>query len=97
MSQPHGSSDRYFQDASEELQKLVPEGIEGRVPYKGSLVAIIHQLVGGLRAAMGYTGCGSIPEMRTRPCFVRITGAGRRESHVHDVTITKEAPNYRTE
>ncbi|MBN1237475.1 MAG: IMP dehydrogenase [Gammaproteobacteria bacterium] len=97
MSQRHGSSDRYFQDASEELQKLVPEGIEGRVPYKGSIVAIIHQLVGGLRAAMGYTGCGSIPEMRKRPSFVRITGAGRRESHVHDVTITKEAPNYRTE
>jgi IMP dehydrogenase len=97
MSQPHGSSDRYFQDASEELQKLVPEGIEGRVPYKGSLVAIIHQLVGGLRAAMGYTGCSDIAEMRTRPTFVRITGAGRRESHVHDVTITKEAPNYRSE
>ena len=97
MSQPHGSSDRYFQDASEELRKLVPEGIEGRVPYKGSLVAILHQLVGGLRAAMGYTGCGSISEMRLRPNFVKITGAGRRESHVHDVTITKEAPNYRSE
>jgi IMP dehydrogenase len=97
MSQRHGSSDRYFQDASEELQKLVPEGIEGRVPYKGSLIAIVHQLVGGLRAAMGYTGCGNIADMRTRPCFVRITGAGRKESHVHDVTITKEAPNYRTE
>ena len=97
MSQRHGSSDRYFQDASEELQKLVPEGIEGRVPYKGSLVAIVHQLTGGLRAAMGYTGCGNIDEMRTRPRFVRITGAGRRESHVHDVAITKEAPNYRAE
>jgi IMP dehydrogenase len=97
MSQKHGSSERYFQDASEELEKLVPEGIEGRVPYKGSLVAIIHQLTGGLRAAMGYTGSGSIEEMRTRPNFVRITGAGRRESHVHDVAITKEAPNYRTE
>ena len=97
MTQDHGSSDRYFQDASEELSKLVPEGIEGRVPYKGSLVAILHQLVGGLRAAMGYTGCGSIAEMRERPRFVRITGAGRRESHVHDVTITKEAPNYRSE
>jgi IMP dehydrogenase len=97
MSQRHGSSDRYFQDASEELQKLVPEGIEGRVPYKGSIVAIVHQLVGGLRAAMGYTGCGSVPEMRKRPSFVRITGAGRRESHVHDVTITKEAPNYQVE
>ena len=97
MSQDHGSSDRYFQDASEELSKLVPEGIEGRVPYKGSLVSILHQLVGGLRAAMGYTGCGAIAEMRQRPRFVRITGAGRRESHVHDVTITKEPPNYRSE
>ena len=97
MSQDYGSSDRYFQDTSEELRKLVPEGVEGRVPYKGSLVAILHQLVGGLRAAMGYTGCASIAEMRTRPSFVRITGAGRRESHVHDVTITKEAPNYRVE
>jgi IMP dehydrogenase len=97
MAQRHGSSDRYFQDASEELEKLVPEGIEGRVPYKGSLVAIVHQLVGGLRAAMGYTGCASIEEMRTRPTFVRITGAGMRESHVHDVMITKEPPNYRTE
>jgi IMP dehydrogenase len=97
MAQDHGSSDRYFQDASEELSKLVPEGIEGRVPYKGSLVAILHQLVGGLRAAMGYTGCGAIAEMRERPRFVRITGAGRRESHVHDVTITKEPPNYRSE
>jgi len=94
MSQQHGSSDRYFQDASEELEKLVPEGIEGRVPYKGSLVAIVHQLVGGLRAAMGYTGCSDVEEMRARPNFVRITAAGRRESHVHDVTITKEAPNY---
>jgi IMP dehydrogenase len=97
MSQRFGSSDRYFQDASEELQKLVPEGIEGRVPYKGSLVAIVHQLIGGLRAAMGYTGCGNIEEMRSKPRFVRITGAGRRESHVHDVAITKEAPNYRTQ
>jgi IMP dehydrogenase len=91
----HGSSDRYFQDTTTELEKLVPEGIEGRVPYKGSLVAILHQLSGGLRAAMGYTGSGSIEEMRTRPQFVRITTAGVRESHVHDVTITKEAPNYR--
>ncbi len=97
MSQNFGSSDRYFQDASEQLQKLVPEGIEGRVPYKGSLVAIVHQLIGGLRAAMGYTGCGSIEEMRHKPRFVRITAAGRRESHVHDVAITKEAPNYRAE
>jgi IMP dehydrogenase len=97
MSQQHGSSDRYFQDSSEQLEKLVPEGIEGRVPYKGNVVAIVHQLVGGIRAAMGYTGCSSIDEMRTKPRFVRITSAGMRESHVHDVTITKEAPNYRTE
>jgi IMP dehydrogenase len=96
MSQTHGSSDRYFQDPSEQLEKLVPEGIEGRVPYKGSLVSIVHQLIGGIRAAMGYTGCGSIHEMRTKPSFVRITHAGMRESHVHDVTITKEAPNYRS-
>jgi IMP dehydrogenase len=95
MSQAHGSRDRYFQDASAELEKLVPEGVEGRVPYKGSIVAILHQLSGGLRAAMGYTGSASIEEMRTRPKFVRITSAGVRESHVHDVTITKEAPNYR--
>jgi IMP dehydrogenase len=84
MAQRHGSADRYFQDSAEELEKLVPEGIEGRVPYKGSLVA------------MGYTGCRNITEMRTKPKFVRITGAGRRESHVHDVTITKEPPNYRS-
>jgi IMP dehydrogenase len=95
MAQQHGSSDRYFQDSSEQLEKLVPEGIEGRVPYKGNLVAIIHQLVGGVRAAMGYTGCSNIDEMRTKPKFVRITAAGMRESHVHDVSITKEAPNYR--
>ena len=95
MAQAHGSRDRYFQDTTEELEKLVPEGVEGRVPYKGSIVAILHQLAGGLRAAMGYTGSGSIEQMRTRPQFVRITGAGMRESHVHDVTITKEAPNYR--
>ncbi|HLS82970.1 MAG TPA: IMP dehydrogenase [Steroidobacter sp.] len=95
MSQTHGSKDRYFQDATAELEKLVPEGVEGRVPYKGSMVAILHQLAGGLRAAMGYTGSRTIEEMRTRPSFVRITNAGVRESHVHDVTITKEAPNYR--
>jgi IMP dehydrogenase len=95
MAQAHGSSDRYFQDTTSELEKLVPEGIEGRVPYKGSLVAILHQLSGGLRAAMGYTGSSSIEQMRTQPQFVRITNAGVRESHVHDVTITKEAPNYR--
>jgi IMP dehydrogenase len=97
MAQRHGSSDRYFQDSAEQLEKLVPEGIEGRVPYKGSIVAIVHQLIGGLRAAMGYTGCRDIAELRTRPKFVRITGAGRRESHVHDVTIVKEPPNYRSE
>jgi len=96
MGQSHGSKDRYFQDATEELEKLVPEGIEGRVAYKGGMVAIVHQLIGGVRAAMGYTGCSSIEEMRTKPKFVRITGAGMAESHVHDVTITKEAPNYRT-
>jgi IMP dehydrogenase len=95
MGQTHGSSDRYFQDATEELEKLVPEGIEGRVAYKGSVVAIVHQLMGGVRAAMGYTGSHTIDEMRTRPKFVKITSAGMRESHVHDVTITKEAPNYR--
>jgi IMP dehydrogenase len=94
MAQAHGSADRYFQDTTEELSKLVPEGIEGRVPYKGPLVAILQQLVGGLRAAMGYTGCASIDEMRKRVTFVKITSAGIRESHVHDVTITKEAPNY---
>ena len=96
MGQSHGSSDRYFQDTTEELEKLVPEGIEGRVAYKGSLIAIVHQLIGGVRAAMGYTGSSTIEEMRSKPQFVRITGAGMKESHVHDVTITKEAPNYRT-
>ncbi len=96
MGKSHGSADRYFQDATEELEKLVPEGIEGRVAYKGSLVAIVHQLVGGVRAAMGYTGCASIDEMRTKPQFVRITSAGMLESHPHDVTITKESPNYQT-
>lgn len=95
MGQKHGSSDRYFQDATEELEKLVPEGIEGRVAYKGSVIAIVHQLMGGVRAAMGYTGCRDIAEMRTRPKFVKITSAGMRESHVHDVAITKEPPNYR--
>ena len=96
MGQSHGSSDRYFQDTTEELEKLVPEGIEGRVAYKGSLIAIVHQLIGGVRAAMGYTGSSTIEDMRNKPQFVRITGAGMKESHVHDVTITKEAPNYRT-
>jgi IMP dehydrogenase len=96
MGQVQGSADRYFQDTTEELEKLVPEGIEGRVAYKGSLIAIVHQLIGGVRAAMGYTGSSTIEDMRNKPQFVRITGAGMKESHVHDVTITKEAPNYRT-
>ena len=91
-----GSSDRYFQDASEGSDKLVPEGIEGRVAYKGPLSAIVHQMVGGLRSSMGYVGCATLDEMRTKPKFVRISGAGMSESHVHDVTITKEAPNYRS-
>ncbi|HZQ61877.1 MAG TPA: IMP dehydrogenase [Casimicrobiaceae bacterium] len=94
-----GSSDRYFQDTEGEgaAEKLVPEGIEGRVPYKGSLAQVIHQLMGGLRAAMGYCGCATIDELRTRSQFVEITSAGVRESHVHDVQIVKEAPNYRVE
>jgi len=95
MAERFGSADRYFQDTSTELEKLVPEGVEGRVPYKGSVVTILQQLAGGLRAAMGYTGSRDIAELRTRPHFVRITNAGVRESHVHDVSITKEAPNYR--
>lgn len=95
MSQKQGSADRYFQDATDEVEKLVPEGIEGRVPYKGPLGPIVHQLMGGLRSAMGYTGCRNIDEMREKPMFSRITGAGVKESHVHDVQITKEAPNYR--
>ena len=90
-----GSKDRYFQDASD-ADKLVPEGIEGRVPYRGPVRAIVHQLAGGLRASMGYVGCANIEEMRTKPQFVRVTNAGVRESHVHDVQITKEPPNYRT-
>ncbi|UNK41059.1 IMP dehydrogenase [Luteimonas sp. S4-F44] len=88
-----GSKDRYFQDSSD-ADKLVPEGIEGRVPYRGPLAGIVHQLAGGLRATMGYVGCATIEEMRTKPQFVKITGAGQRESHVHDVTITKQPPNY---
>ena len=89
-----GSKDRYFQDASD-ADKLVPEGIEGRVPYRGALRAIVHQLVGGLRASMGYVGCASIEQMRAKPNFVQVSNAGVRESHVHDVQITKEPPNYR--
>ena len=94
MAQKQGSSDRYFQDSSVGSEKLVPEGIEGRVPYKGPVSAIIHQLMGGVRSSMGYAGCINVPEMRTKPQFLRVTSAGMSESHVHDVSITKEAPNY---
>ena len=95
-----GSADRYFQESSTgnpNADKLVPEGIEGRVPYKGSMVAIVYQMAGGLRASMGYCGCASIEDMKSRAEFVQITAAGIRESHVHDVQITKEAPNSRAE
>lgn len=95
MTQGRGASERYFQEDVRQTEKLVPEGIEGRVPYKGSVQVIIHQLLGGLRASMGYTGCHTMDAMRTKPHFVRVSTAGMRESHVHDVTITKEAPNYR--
>ncbi len=95
MAKNQGSSDRYFQDASKGAEKLVPEGIEGRIAYKGPLSGIIHQMVGGLRSSMGYTGSKNLDIMRTRPEFVRVTAAGMSESHVHDVTITKEAPNYK--
>ncbi|MCL4127111.1 UNVERIFIED_CONTAM: hypothetical protein GTU68_067042 [Idotea baltica] len=94
MSQTMGSSDRYFQDAGQGVEKLVPEGIEGRVPYKGPVSAIIHQMMGGVCSAMGYTGSTDIETLRTKPTFVRVTTAGMGESHVHDVSITKEAPNY---
>ncbi len=94
MSQTQGSSDRYFQDSSKGAEKLVPEGIEGRVPYKGPVTAIVHQLMGGVRSAMGYTGSIDMDTMRSQPEFVRVTSAGMSESHVHDVSITKEAPNY---
>jgi len=94
MGQNHGSSDRYFQE-NDEVEKLIPEGIEGRVPFKGPLQAVIHQLCGGIRAALGYTGCSNLEEMRERAKFVRLTNAGFKESHVHDVAITKEPPNYR--
>jgi len=89
-----GAADRYFQDSDANVEKLVPEGIEGRVPYKGPVIAVIHQLMGGLRSSMGYVGCATIDEMRAKAEFVEITSAGIRESHVHDVQITKEAPNY---
>ncbi len=95
MAQQQGSSDRYFQEETDTVEKLVPEGIEGRVPYKGSLQAVIHQLLGGVRASMGYTGSPTIQILHEKAQFVRVTNAGMRESHVHDVTITKEAPNYR--
>ena len=90
-----GSADRYFQQHGDDVEKLVPEGIEGRVPYKGTIVAILYQLLGGVRSSMGYLGCKTIEEMRTKPQFVRVSSAGIRESHVHDVSITKESPNYR--
>jgi IMP dehydrogenase len=89
-----GAADRYFQDPAANQEKLVPEGIEGRVPYKGSVLSILYQLCGGVRASLGYCGCASIDDMRTRTSFVEITSAGMRESHVHDVQITQEAPNY---
>jgi len=92
-----GAADRYFQEAEMNVDKLVPEGVEGRVPYKGSALRVIEQLMGGVRASMGYTGCSSVEELRTRTQFVEITAAGIRESHVHDVQIVKEAPNYRAE
>ena len=95
MSHSQGSSDRYFQDVDSGTEKLVPEGIEGRVPYKGTMSAIVHQLMGGLRSSMGYTGSANREEMRTKTQFVKITASGMNESHVHDVSITKEAPNYR--
>jgi IMP dehydrogenase len=92
-----GAADRYFQDSEMNVEKLVPEGVEGRVPYKGSAVWVVQQLIGGVRASMGYTGCASLEEMRRKTEFVEITNAGMRESHVHDVQIVKEAPNYRVE
>ena len=97
MREREGSRNRYFQDDEESATKLVPEGIEGRVPYKGGLGMIIDQMVGGLKAGMGYTGCRTLAELRTEAQFVRVTPAGLRENHVHDVIITKEAPNYRME
>jgi IMP dehydrogenase len=92
-----GSADRYFQAEVSDKLKLVPEGVEGRVGYKGPVGAVIHQMVGGLRAAMGYTGSATIPDMQQTARFRRITNAGLRESHVHDVAVTREAPNYRME
>ena len=92
-----GSSDRYFQDGENNSDKLVPEGIEGRVPFKGTVVNVLHQLMGGLRASMGYVGVDTIPKMHKKAKFIEITNAGIKESHVHDVQITKEAPNYRVD
>jgi IMP dehydrogenase len=89
-----GSADRYFQQEVRDALKLVPEGVEGQVAYKGPVASVVHQIIGGLRAAMGYTGCRTIEEFHKKAEFVRITGAGLRESHVHDVTVTREAPNY---
>ncbi|CDZ79073.1 Inosine-5'-monophosphate dehydrogenase [Legionella massiliensis] len=97
MSQAQGSSDRYFQDTSQGAEKLVPEGIEGRVPYKGPVQTIIHQMMGGLRSCMGYTGCKTIANLHEHAEFVQVTNAGMRESHVHDVSITKQAPNYQVD
>ena len=92
-----GSADRYFQDSEMNVDKLVPEGVEGRVPFKGSALSMLEQLLGGVRASMGYTGCATVDELRRKASFVQITSAGMRESHVHDVQIVKEAPNYRVE
>ncbi len=97
MSLAQGSSDRYFQDTTRSAEKLVPEGIEGRVPYKGPIQTIIHQLIGGLRSCMGYTGCATISDLHSKAEFVQVTNAGMRESHVHDVSITKQAPNYQVD
>ena len=94
MEQKHGSKDRYFQGDTKEIKKLVPEGIAGRVPYKGTVQEVIYQMVGGLRSGMGYCGCVDIPTLHEKAKFVRITGAGLKESHPHDISITKEAPNY---
>jgi IMP dehydrogenase len=92
-----GSKDRYFQADVEEASKLVPEGIEGRVPYRGSLSANVYQLIGGIRSGMGYVGCRTIPELHEKAKFVRITSSGLKESHVHNIIITKESPNYQVE
>ena len=89
-----GSADRYGQGEIRQREKLVPEGVEGRVPYKGALTSFLHQLVGGIRSGMGYVGCRTMDEMRTKPRFIRVTGAGLHEAHPHDVQITREAPNY---